>query len=328
MGFVLFFCMKQSRLENSGRVAYNGGAMIRSVISVCTLLFALWLMPAQYAVCRESEPNTQERVGAQLYRVTHEMWLLLAGVVDRKSADAAAERFRTLAEQSAKMSDQLFDDESKALDLESLDQDTYRIAEAFEDLSGEFESLCRTHCYGSPQLISAFLSAMRLGVFSDDSEEYLKMSSLRLSDREADAELVRLMALNGPDVELLQVLAHVVDEKEANAAVPRLRALVAQLRRVLPPLHLRACNFTDKYHPRLYEICRELEPLLWKIRTEIVRIVSLPGYDNDGFDDFSDALDAVYQCLGDTHAEFFDSVFDASFRSDLDEALHGDPPNS
>lgn len=254
--------------------------------------------------------------------------MLLAAVVDRDSADAAAERFRQLAEQSAGMSDRLFDDEAKALDLETLDQNTYRIAEAYEDLSCEFDSLCRTHCYGSPALISAFLGAMRLGVFSDDCEEYLKMSSLRLSDGEAEAELERLKRLIEPDSELLRILSRVADEKAAGAAVPALRGLSDSLRRMLPNLHLSPCNFTDKHRQRLQEICNTLEPLLWKIRTEIVRIVSLPGYDHEQFDDFSDALDSVYESLSDTHSECFESVFDTSFRADLDDALHGDSANS
>lgn len=319
--------MPQSRLEYVGALAYNSRAMIRSGFSVYMLMLALLLVPAQYAMCQEPKLGEDERLGAQLFRVTNEMWMLLSGVVDRDSADAAAERFRLLAEKSAKMSDQLFDAESKAFDLESLDQDTYRIAEAYEDLSYEFESLCRTHCYGSSSLISAFLGAMRLGIFGDDSAEYLKMSSLLLNDHDAEEELKRLRALIEPDGELLRVLSRVTDEKDASAAVSELREISNRLRRSLPDLHLSTCNFTEKHRHMLLNVCKTLEPLLWKIRTEIVRIVSLPGYDHEQFDDFSDALDAVFESLGDTHSECFDSVFDASFRSDLDDALHGDSIN-
>lgn len=301
--------------------------MFRLSHPVCTFLLALLLLPAQHAVCQQDEPNEQQRVGAQLFQITNEMWLLLSAVVDRPSADAAAERFRSLAEQSASMSDRLFDESSKALELETLDQDTYRIAEAYEDLSYEFESLCRTHCYGSPSLISAFLSAMRLGIFSDDSAEHLKMSSFMLNDHEAEEEISRLKSLVEPDTALLHILSRVMDEKAAIDAMPELRKITEQLRRILPNLHLDARNFAEKHHRPLHEVCSMLEPLLWKIRTEIVRIVSLPGYDNEQFDDFSDALDSAFESLGDTHAECFDSVFDASFRSDLDDALHGDAPN-
>lgn len=323
---VFFLPCTKSRLEKAEGLAYNIGAMLRLFLS--SLLLALLLLPVQPAACQEPGASEPERLGAQLFRVTNEMWLLLSGVVDRTSADAAADRFRALAEQSANMSNMLFDEEAKALDLETLDQNTYRIAEAYEDLSYEFESLCRIHCYGSPTLISAFLTAMRLGIFSDDSAEYLQMSSFILSEAEAEAELARLRTLVEPDSELLRILSHVLDEKQATAAVPELREISDRLRRTLPAMRLGARNFTDKHRPTLQEVCKTLEPLLWKIRTEIVRIVSLPGYDNEPFDDFSDALDSVFESLGDTHTECFDSVFDASFRSDLDDALHGDSMNS
>lgn len=285
-------------------------------------LLAIALLSAECAVCQENSDADQQKLSAQLYEVTNEMWLLLSAVVDKESAEASAERFRQLSAQSSRMTDQLFDVESQAFQIETLDQDTYRIAEAYENLSYEFESLCRTQCYGSPALISAFLYAMRLGVFGDDSENFLKMSSMTLSEKESTTEIDRLLTLVEPDTELLHVLVKVQDEKSASAAVPVLQAIVGRLRGSLPDLQLSARNFADKYRDKLHEVCQKLEPLLWKIRTEIVRIVSLPGYDKEQFDDFSDALDAVYESLGDTHAECFDSVFDASFRSDLDDALH------
>lgn len=53
-----------------------------------------------------------------------------------------------------------------------------------------------------------------------------------------------------------------------------------------------------------------------------MRIASLPGYDEMPYDNFSDALDRVYENLANSHSTWFEDVFDASFRSDLDEALH------
>lgn len=301
--------------------------MTRFCHSVCSLLLAFSLSAVQCAVCQEEKPAA-ENLGANLYQVTHEMWMLLSAVVDKTTADNSAERFLQLAEESARMSDMLFDDTAKALDLESLNQDTYRIAEAYEDLSYEFESLCRTHCYGSPSLISAFLTAMRLGVFSDESAESLRMSSLKISEKEAEFEIERLKRLVEPDGTLLGILTKVQDEKSAGDVVQELRDTAERLRNELPKLHLDARNFPDKSRPALQNVCKSLEPTLWKIRTEIVRIVSLPGYDKEAFDDFSDALDSVYESLGDTHSECFDGVFDASFRADLDDALHGDATHS
>lgn len=285
------------------------------------LLLAFAVLPLSHAAGKEAAAP-QNRLGAKIYRVTHEMWLLLSGVVDKESADAAADRFLALAEESARMNDMLFDDNSQALEVESFDQDTYRIAEAYEDLSYEFESLCRTQCYGSAPLISSFLAAMRLGIFSDDDSENLQLSSLVLNENDAYRELQRFKQLREPDQDLLTVLCAVQDARTATIAVGKLKEINSVLRRSLPALRLSMCNFAEKDRVPMQNECNALEPLLWKIRTEIVRIVSLPGYDREAFDDFSDALDAVYESLGDTHSECFDVVFDASFRSDLDDALH------
>ena len=288
---------------------------------VCALLLAANVLSAQPAA-DESSAEPQQTVGARLLRITNEMWFLLSGVVDKESADAAAPRFSELASQSSAMSERLFDADAQALDVEALDQDTYRIAEAYEDLSYEFESLCRARCYGSPRLVSAFLAAMRQGVFSDDSAELLQTVSLILSELEAANELKRLRELENPDAELLNVLRAVQDSRSAGEAVSALSGLADRLRLLLPENRLRPSNFSEKDRPALARVCGTLEPLLWNIRSEIVRIVSLPGYDDDHFDTFSDALDSVFESLSDTHAECFDDVFDESFRSDLDDALH------
>lgn len=261
-------------------------------------------------------------MGSRLLRVTNEMWFLLSGVVDEATADAAAARFSELAAESSRMSDQLFDADAQALDLEALDQDTYRIAEAYEDLSYEFDSLCRAHCYGSAPLISAFTKAIRLGVFSDDCAEYLQETPLQLTEQAARSEILRLKNLAPSDQELLRILCHVQDSRTASDAAPLLAALTKQLRRFLPENRLRAGNFPENSRPELTAACGLLEPILWKIRSEIVRIVSLPGYDNDPYDTFSDALDSAFESLSETHPECFDSIFDDSFRSDLDDALH------
>lgn len=282
-------------------------------------------LSADYALAQEA---TSSEVSAQLFRITHEMWLLLSGVVDKPSADAAAAQFQKLAEQSARMSDQLFDGSGGGLDIEALNQDTYRIAEAYEDLSYEFESLCRTHCYGSASLIGAFLAAMRLGVFCDDEEEYLVLSSYKLSEKEAEDEIARLNSMATLDRELMSILSQVQDRESAAKAVKALRGLTERMNRAVPSMHLKRVNFNEKQCPALVKVCTALEPLLWSIRSEIVRIVSLPGYDGEQFDDFSDALDSVYESLGDTHSECFDVVFDASFRTDLDDALHENIPKS
>lgn len=296
-------------------------AMIHFGVSVCVAMLAILVLPAELTASQEGVKE-EISVGTQLLRVTNEMWFLLSGVVDKPTADAAAAHFKELSEKSSQMSAKLFDANSQAIDIEALDQDTYRLAEAYEDLSYEFESLCRARCYGSTSLISAFLAAMRLGVFSDDSEEFLENAPLILNEDAVKAEIKRLQRMEKPDQELLQVLVKVQDARTATEEVAALHRLEAAYSANLPEIRLRTGNFPEKSRAELRETCSVLEPLLWKIRNEIVRIVSLPGYDDEAFDAFSDALDIIFDRLSDTHAECFDQVFDASFRSDLDDALH------
>lgn len=295
--------------------------MICPLRLVCLLLLAVCMPPAELLAAQDEGRGTQS-VGARLLSITNEMWFLLSGVVDKATADAAARRFAELAEASSQMSDQLFDDNAQALDVEALDQDTYRIAEAYEDLSYEFDSLCRARCYNSAELSAAFLKAMRMGVFSDDSAEHLREAPVKLNEQEARTEIARLKNLESPDRELLHILTKVQDSHSASAAAPELSNLAKQLRRMLPENRFRPTHFPESNRSALLATCGKLEPILWNIRSEIVRIVSLPGYDGDRFDSFSDALDSAFESLGDTHAECFEDVFDASFRSDLDDALH------
>lgn len=294
--------------------------MVRFCHAVCAALVAL--LPVQGAEAQAPAADAAS-AGVRLLTITHEMWYLLSGVVDKASADAAAPRFRELVIQSGEMSEKLFDEDSQAQDVEVLEQDTtYRFAETYEDLSFEFESLCRARCFGSTQLISAFLEGMRLGVFSDDGAEQLRMTSIVLSDKEALSEIARLKNLEVPDREILRILSTVKDSGSAGLAAAELSAMVNRLRRYLPENRFQVGNFPEKKRAALARACGALEPLLWKIRCEIVRIVSLPGYDDDRFDSFSDALDSVFESLSDTHSECFDGIFDESFRSDLDDALH------
>lgn len=294
--------------------------MTRLIQLLCTLMSAV--------CCMMGSVRAEANIGAQLLSVTNEMWFLLTGVVDKGTADAASARFAKLAEKSSELSDKLFDEDAQAQDVEALDQNTYRIAEAYEDLSYEFESLCRARCYGSDKLVAAFVSAMRLGVFSDEHEDFLQTSSVLLSERSAIDEIKRLRGLIKPDNQLLLILARVHDPASADAVTIELCDLAEHFRELRPKVKLRVSNFPEKNHPALHEVCSQLEPLLWKIRSEIVRVVALPGYDHEQFDTFSDALDLVFENLSDAHSVCFEDVFDASFRSDLDDALHESLTNS
>ena len=266
--------------------------------------------------------NEGGAVASRLLRETNEMWLLLSGVMNKETADGAAGKFSHLVEESAELSNAMFDSDSQALDVEALDNDTYRIAEAYEELCDEFTSLCRARCYGSTELTRAFTKAIREGVFSDEGEIYLHTTSLVLTPGAAVVEIRRLRGLQGSDGQLLELLAMVKDASTATRIAPELHEIAKKMSDKQPELRLCTFNFPQQNREELLGVCRELETILWKIRNEIVRIVGLPGYDSEQFDTFSDALDDVYESLSCTHSECFDDVFDASFRTDLDDALH------
>lgn len=291
------------------------------------MLAAIFMLPSPLVA---SQPDRQNGGGpaGQLLRVTNEMWLLLSGVVNQETAENAAARFAKLAKESASLSDKMFDGDARALDVEALDRDAYRIAESYDELSQEFSSLCHARCYGSPQLMRAFLLAMDLGVFSDDERENLNTSTRMLSEQEAEQELARLGKMVTSDTELFELLARVQDASSAMKAAPQLTALAQRTLEGCPAQRLTADNFSRQKRDSLQQVCRQLEPLLWRIRNEIVRIVGLPGYDSEQFDVFSDALDSVYESLSKTHSECFEEVFDASFRTDLDDALHEGPSSN
>lgn len=257
----------------------------------------------------------------RIVRVTDEIWTLLCGVVNKDTADKAAERFAELSRELWKLNEATFD--GKAQDVESLDSETYRIADVYESASYEFDSLCRTHCYGSDALAKAFLKAMDLGVFGDAEKEKLQLTNVILANPAAREEIERLRSMKPIDTALYENLSHVKDAPTANKVVPRLESLTKQMN-VLRPLHRYGVeNFPTEYRAEAKAVFGELEPILWNIRDEIVRIAALDGYANEPFDHFSDAMDAVFELLSCTHGESFDEVFDTSFRIDVDDALHG-----
>lgn len=258
-------------------------------------------------------------VGQQLLKVTNDMWFLLSGITDKEDADDAAPRFLELVNQATKLGDSLYDANSKAQDLEAMDMMHYRVAESFEDLSTEFESLCRARCYGSQGLIRAFHKAADIGMFDADNLPEME-NRPPLTETETRHELVRLRRLVEPDRAVLEILKEVTDSKSAAKAVPRLNRLTERLRLLKPEKKIANRAFSPSSTASVRAAYAPIEPLLWGIRSEIVRIASLPGYDNAAYDSFSDALDMIYESLGATHSAWFNDVFDAYFRDDLNDA--------
>lgn len=263
----------------------------------------------------------EKSVGRELLRLTSEMWFLLSGIRDKQDADAAAPRFEALVEQSSNMGDKLYDESSHAQELESLEMLHYCIAEAYEDLSYEFDSLCRTRCYGSERLLKAFHKAVDAGLFNDEELPMLELAKPPLTESEARHELVRLKRLVEPDRAVLRILSEVKDARSARQAAGELSRQTARLKLLLPESKIANRSFADSSQASVRAAYKPIEPLLWGIRNEIVRIASLPGYESESFDSFSDALELMFESLGKTHSEWFHDVFDASFRTDLDDAI-------
>lgn len=291
--------------------------MLRKIVAAMLLGLSVpaGAEPSEYDTSVENE-----KLGHEMLKVTNDMWFLLSGVGDKSTADAAAYQFVKLIEESERLSEQLY--AQQAMDVEALNMMHYRIAEVYESLSFEFESLCKARCYGSQNLIAAFQYAVKTGLFDDESLPGLEQPKPPLSDSEARQELARLKRLVEPDRAVLQVLQGVKDANSATRAAEELAVLSARLQKLLPEHTVAERTFVDKTAPNVRATFAPIEPLLWGIRSEIVRIAALPGYDDEPFDAFSDALDTVFQSLGDAHNSWFAEVFDESFRSDLDDALH------
>lgn len=287
---------------------------------------------APLPACAVTPPDRQMdsgkgSVGQQLLRTVNDMWFLLSAVADKEDADNAAPRFLELAAHAVLLGDSLYDAESKAQDLEAVDMMQYRIVDAFDDLNYEFESLCRARCYGSQNLVLAFHKVAAAGLFTDEDLPELDRQP-PLSETETRHELVRLRRLVEPDRAVLETLKEVIDARSAEKAVPRLNRLTARLRLLLPEKKVGNRAFSADSSASVRAVYAPIEPLLWGIRSEIVRIAALPGYERAEYDEFSDALDSIYESLGATHRAWFNDVFDSYFRNDVDDAIHENAASS
>lgn len=272
-----------------------------------------------------SDNSEYQRLSQQFLSTTSEMWFLLSGIASKESADAAAPRFTELVKLTFELDNKLSAmpilpvGEAECAGM--LDGMQLRILETLDDMHVEFVSLCRAHCYGSEPLTRAFEDAVRLGMFSEEEVEELHEPGAPLSEDEARLELVRLQRLAEPDRAVFNVLVAVQDEVTAAQAATELTRLSQRLKSLLPEAKVMNREFAPQNMARAQEVLAPIEPVLWAIRSEIVRIAALPGYEAETYDDFSDALDRVFECLAAAHCNIFDSIFDASFRSDLDNAL-------
>ena len=304
---------------------------MKKLLYIAGLSFALGQMtPVQAAaMLAESPPASDEvtesqQLGLEFLRTASEMWFLLSGIGSRDDADAAAARFQELVKRTFELDNRqsslpLVTPDSECVGM--MDNVQMRILETLDDLHVEFVSICRANCYESEALSKAFEAAVQLGMFAQDDMELMHHPAAPLTEEEARVEIARIRQLVAPDRAVLDTLVAVQDETSASAAAPELLKLSQQLRRLLPELKRENREFAPASVVVAREALAPIEPILWAIRSEIVRIASLPGYEAEAYDVFSDALDSVFESLGATHCVLFDSVFDASFRADLEYAL-------
>lgn len=306
--------------------------------------WGLWSPVAAASADVSPQLTQQEEICRDFLKSVSDLWFLLSGISSRADADAQAEPFRALVHRiclldeklsgtsttsglPAEVEAEVHEDAATAEAAETLDALQLRILESFDDVNAEFLSLCRVQCYGSPQLAKVFAEAADTGMFAEDALALLH-ESRRLNAKEAEEELVRLRHLEEPDRAMLRILEQVKDAASAQKAVAALTQLSERFKALLPPQETEDSVFSDAGRAKLSRAYEPISPLLWGIRTELVRIAALPGYDSESYDRFSDALNTVFDDLGATHRSWFDDVFDASFRADLDDAVMENPSST
>lgn len=317
-----------------------------SIIFCCLAAWGLFCSPVAAASADGTPPLTQQEVICRDFLQTvSDLWFLLSGISTRQEADAQAAPFSDLVRRICLLDEQLsssstgsglpveveaevHEDAATAETAEMLDTLQLRILESFDDVNAEFLSLCRVQCYGSAKLAKAFTEAAETGMFSEEAVQSLQGQQAPPSAAETERELARRHNLEAPDRAVLHVLQQVKDASSAQHAVNALTQLAGRLRLLVPEKVLDNRSLPESARARAVAAYEPISPLLWGIRTELVRIAALPGYDTESYDTFSEALNNVFENIGATHNEWFDDVFDASFRSDIDDALQENATSS
>lgn len=324
---------------------YNRRARMR-IKWISVGIMAAWGLFSPVATAFAAEPTpqqTQEALYGDILQSVSDMWFLLSGISNRADADRQAPAFTALVHRICLLDDRLsgattdsglpmeveaevHEDPATAEQAERLEMMQLRILESFDDVNTEFLGICRVRCYGSLKLRKAFTEAADTGMFSEEALLLLQMKNHRLSEKETEREIARMRALVEPDRAVLQTLEQVKDAGSAQKAVVSLLRISQRLQTMIPEDVNENTQLAESARAQELAAYEPLNPLLWGIRTELVRIAALPGYDGEPYDGFSDALNVVFADLGATHKRYFDDVFDDSFRMDLNEALMQNAP--
>ncbi len=282
---------------------------------------------APAAESAQTQPDDATKAYRDLLQINNELWLLLSGIRDKADADMAAERFADLVKRAHSIDENLIQMGDTVHERESLDQLRYQIMDTYCSVDSEFGALCRVRCYGSQELVDAFHSAIAGGMF--DAGELPQLEEHPpFSPEEATKELARNRRLVEPDKAVLACLEHVTDARTASQSARKLPDIIRSLQALVPDSSLANRSFAEADAEAARQAAAPVENLLWRIRSEIVRIAAIPGYNDESYDEFSDSLDIVYTMLAETHRLWFDDVFDESFRIDLDEAFHESNPTA
>lgn len=306
--------------------AYNTFAFMSRFIITAMMLFSLgWGGLCSYA-SEVRLPVLPEpvQIGQELLQTTNQLWFLLSAIRSKADADASSLRFLELTRKIHSLDEHLSSVEVDVSDerlMEMLELVRCRIVESYETLHDEFESLCRVHCYGSQPLLRVFRSVVDSGMFDVTGLPECTDGVEPLTENEERLEMVRLKRLVEPDRAVLDILSGVKDPGSATHAADELARISKRLKDLQPEQGVANRALMSGLTPSVREAGAPLEKLLWGIRNEIVRIAGLPGYEAEAYDHFSEVLGSVYQRLGETHSEWFDDVFDSSFRTDLDDAI-------
>lgn len=313
----------------------------------CLAAWGLWGPVAAADAVPEpaaSPVSQQEAIYRDFLQSVSDLWFLLSGIGNEAEADSQAPAFTDLVRRICILDEQLsatstnsgltveveaevHENAEKAEAAETLEQLQIRIMVSYDDVLAEFLGLCRRRCYGSEKLKRAFIEASEVGMFAEDTPALLE-TPRSLTPREATAELGRMKRLAEPDRAVLHVLEQVEDAVGARKAVSALSPIFRRYRKLYPAESVQEADFAEDARPQVNAAFEDIAPLLWGIRTELVRIASLPDYDSAAFDLFSDTIEILHGELCRTHRGWYPYVFDSSFRTDLDDASAESIPSS
>lgn len=265
-------------------------------------------------VDREEVSKNPTIVSKRILQEQEKTEAVLASVIDRNTADAAAPKLRENTQAMQQLA-QLFEgiDFERASDFNEEEfmataESNFEVAER---VNAQFLRLIGAKYFGSGALQAAVAEA-NAPVTSDDGVEEGPMTA-----EQAKAEIGRMKMLKEPDSRLLAALKKVDSAETASAVVPTLNEYVEQIRKLVPPAEILFAHFENPQDAEVLAAQQPIEEILKGVRAELLRIVKLEGFAGERFDSFNDAMDDLFTWLGETHDLWFSSVFDESFENEI-----------